>query len=69
MDTTKPIRLTSVMHAAEVLLLTASPRQAAVELEAEYGWDLAFQALLLLRQPAAEQALLASLDGLLAVTD
>ena len=67
MSSQKPIRITSVMGVARALLATFSPDEAVEVLEIEFGWDVTFQALLLMRGEAAEEALLRTLEML--VTD
>ena len=63
----KPIRLTSVMGVARALLATFDPHEAVEVLVIEFGWDVTFQALLLLRGHDAERALLLTMERL--VTD
>ncbi len=63
----QPIRLTSVMGVARALLATFDPHEAVEVLIIEFGWDVSFQALLLLRGEEAERALLQTLE--LLVTD
>lgn len=63
----EPIRLTSVMGVARALLATFDPHEAAEVLIIEFGWDVSFQALLLLRGDEAERALLVTMERL--VTD
>ncbi len=60
-----PIRLSSVMGVARALLGTFEAREAVEVLVIEFGWDVAFQALLLLRGPDAERALLLTMERLL----
>lgn len=55
MDDSTP-RLTSVMGVARALLATVGVREAVAVLVVEYGWDVAFQALSLLRGEAAAEA-------------
>lgn len=55
MDDTTP-RLTSVMGVARALLATIEVREAVTVLVVEYGWDVAFQALALLRGEHATEA-------------
>lgn len=61
----EPIRLSSVMGVARALLGTFDARESVEVLVIEFGWDVAFQALLLLRGPEAERALLLTLERLL----
>lgn len=61
----KPIRLTSVMGVARALLATFDAREAVEVLIIEFGWDVSFQALLLLRGDDASRALLLTLERLL----
>lgn len=61
----QPIRLTSVMGVARALLSTFEPHEAVEVLEIEFGWDVTFQSLLLLRGDDVEQALLLTLERLL----
>lgn len=61
----QPIRLTSVMGVARALLATFEPREAVEVLIIEFGWDVTFQALLLLRGGEAERALVLTLERLL----
>lgn len=61
----EPIRLTSVMGVARALLATFDPHEAVEVLIIEFGWDVTFQALLLLRGEQAEHALLLSMERLL----
>lgn len=61
----EPIRLSSVMGVARALLGTFEAREAVEVLVVEFGWDVAFQALLLLRGDDAERALLLTLERLL----
>lgn len=49
-------RLTSVMAVGRALLSTLDAREAVGVLVAEFGWDLTFQALALLRGHDAERA-------------
>lgn len=49
-------RLTSVMGVARALLLTVATREAVTVLIEEFGWDLAFQALSLLRGDGSDIA-------------
>lgn len=63
----KPIRLTSVMGVARALFATFDAGEAVEVLVVEFGWDVTFQALLLLRGHDAERALLLTLERL--VTD
>ncbi len=65
MSAPKPIRLTSVMGVARALLATFEPHEAVEVMEIEFGWDVTFQALLLLRGEDAEAALLRTLETLL----
>ena len=60
-----PIRLTSVMGVARALLATFDAHEAVEVLVIEFGWDVAFQALLLLRGDEAERALLLTMERLL----
>lgn len=55
MDDTTP-RLTSVMGVARALLATVEVREAVAVLVIEYGWDVSFQALALLRGEDAREA-------------
>ena len=52
----EPLRLTSVMGVARALLCTVDVRDAVEILVGEFGWDVSFQALALLRGDDAEQA-------------
>ena len=61
----QPIRLTSVMGVARALLATFDAHEAVEVLTIEFGWDVAFQALLLLRGAEAERALLLTMERLL----
>lgn len=61
----RPIRLTSVMGVARALLATFDAHEAVEVLVLEFGWDVSFQALLLLRGDDAEQALLLTMERLL----
>lgn len=61
----QPIRLTSVMGVARALLATFDAHEAVEVLVLEFGWDVSFQALLLLRGDDAEQALLLTAERLL----
>lgn len=61
----KPIRLTSVMGVARALLATFNAHEAVEVLIIEFGWDVAFQALLLLRGEDAHRALLLTMEQLL----
>lgn len=61
----KPLRITSVMGVARALLATFEPWEAVDVLHAEFGWDVSFQALVLLRGDEAERALLLTLEALL----
>lgn len=61
----EPIRLSSVMGVARALLGTFDAHEAVEVLVIEFGWDVAFQALLLLRGADAERALLLTLERLL----
>lgn len=61
----EPIRLTSVMGVARALLATFEPHEAVEVLIIEFGWDVSFQALLLLRGDQAERALLLAMERLL----
>ncbi len=65
MSVSKPIRLTSVMGVARALLATFEPHEAVEVLDIEFGWDVTFQALLLLRGDDAEAALLRCMELLL----
>ena len=58
----EPIRLSSVMGVARAMLSTFSPEEATEVMVLEFGWDVTFQALLLLRGDEAEQALLRTLE-------
>jgi hypothetical protein len=49
-------RLTSVMGVARALLATVDEQESVEVLIAEFGWDVAFQALSLLRGDAAARA-------------
>lgn len=49
-------RLTSVMGVARALLATIDERESVEVLVAEFGWDVAFQALALLRGESASRA-------------
>lgn len=49
-------RLTSVMGVARALLATIDERETVEVLVAEFGWDVAFQALALLRGEHANKA-------------
>lgn len=49
-------RLTSVMGVAHALLATVGPHDTALILVAEFGWDLALQALVRLRGAPARVA-------------
>jgi hypothetical protein len=49
-------RLTSVMGVARALLTTVDERETVEVLIAEFGWDVTFQALALLRGDAAARA-------------
>lgn len=55
MDDTTP-RLTSVMGVARALLATVDARETAAVLIVEFGWDVSFQALALLRGEGASEA-------------
>lgn len=61
----KSPRLTSVMGVARALLATVDVDDAVEVLIVEFGWDLAFQALALLRTPEAEQAFARTWEHLL----
>ena len=61
----EPIRLTSVMGVARALLATFEAHEAVEVLIIEFGWDVTFQALLLLRGEDAERALLLTMEQLL----
>lgn len=61
----EPIRLSSVMGVARALLGTFDAHEAVEVLVIEFGWDVTFQALLLLRGDDAERALLLTLERLL----
>lgn len=61
----KPIRLTSVMGVARALLATFEAREAVEVLIIEFGWDVTFQALLLLRGEDASRALVLTMERLL----
>lgn len=63
--TPEPVRLTSVMGVARALLATFDPVEAVEVLVIEFGWDVTFQALVLLRGGDAERALLLTLEQLL----
>jgi hypothetical protein len=52
----KPLRLTSVMGVARALLSTVDVHEAVEILVAEFGWDVTFQALALLRGPETDLA-------------
>lgn len=60
-----PIRLSSVMGVARAMLGTFAPAETVEVLIIEFGWDVAFQALLLLRGRDAERALLLTMERLL----
>lgn len=60
----EPIRLSSVMGVARAMLGTFTPAEAVEVMIIEFGWDVTFQALLLLRGEDAEQALLRTLERL-----
>lgn len=49
-------RLTSVMGVARALLVTVEERETVDVLVAEFGWDVTFQALALLRGEEAARA-------------
>lgn len=49
-------RLTSVMGVARALLVTVDERETVDVLVAEFGWDVTFQALALLRGEEASRA-------------
>lgn len=49
-------RLTSVMGVARALLVTVEERETVDVLVAEFGWDVTFQALALLRGDEAGRA-------------
>ena len=49
-------RVTSIMGVARALLSTVDERETVEVLVAEFGWDLTFQALALLRGEHAEKA-------------
>ncbi|MDX1621872.1 MAG: hypothetical protein R3320_12820, partial [Nitriliruptorales bacterium] len=49
-------RITSVMGVARALLATVSPYESVEVLIAEFGWDMTFQALALLRGDGADEA-------------
>ena len=53
---TQPLRLTSVMGVARALLSTVDVEDAVEILTGEFGWDISFQALALLRGDDAEAA-------------
>lgn len=55
MDDPTP-RLTSVMGVARALLATVDVREAVAILVVEFGWDVSFQALALLRGARACEA-------------
>lgn len=61
----KPIRLTSVMGVARALLATFDAREAVEVLIIEFGWDVTFQALLLLRGDDAARAVVLTMERLL----
>lgn len=67
MDRSTP-RLTSVMGVARALLTTVSTYEAVEVLIAEFGWDMTFQALALLRGDDAAEAFLLAWEHLLADT-
>lgn len=50
-------RLTSVMGVARALLATVDPREGVEVLIAEFGWDMTFQALVLLTGDEALEGL------------
>lgn len=64
-SSSQPIRLTSVMGVARALLSTFDVHEAVEVLLIEFGWDVSFQALTLLRGDDAERALLLTLEHLL----
>lgn len=49
-------RLTSVMGVARALLTTVGVEETVLVLIEEFGWDVTFQALLLLRGDGADEA-------------
>lgn len=49
-------RITSVMGVARALLATVSPYESVEVMVAEFGWDVSFQALALLRGDGADEA-------------
>lgn len=53
---TQTPRLTTVLGVARGVLLAVGPRVAVPALVAEYGWDVTFQALALLRNDDAREA-------------
>lgn len=55
MERSEP-RITSVMGVARALLATVSPYETVEVLVAEFGWDVTFQALALLRGDGADEA-------------
>lgn len=55
MDRPAP-RITSVMGVARALLATVSAYESVEVLIAEFGWDMTFQALALLRGDGADEA-------------
>lgn len=55
MDRSAP-RITSVMGVARALLATVSTYESVDVLIAEFGWDMTFQALALLRGDGADEA-------------
>lgn len=52
----QPLRLTSVMGVARALLSTVTVPEAVEILIGEFGWDISFQALALLRGDDADEA-------------
>lgn len=52
----RPLRLSSVMAVARILLCTVPPNEVVSVLVGQYGWDAAFQSLALLRGVPAERA-------------
>lgn len=52
----RPLRLTSVMGVARALLSTVGAEDSVEILIGEFGWDISFQALALLRGDDAEEA-------------
>jgi hypothetical protein len=61
----QPLRLTSVMGVARALLATVEIHEAVEVLVAEFGWDVTFQALALLRGPEVDVAFATCWESLL----